>query len=145
MAAEKRPCPKCGETNYATDRQCMSCGASLVGAQPPPPPVPAAPMIGPPVASSGGAFEAVIPVRNGSALAAYYLGLFSLVPFIGVPMGVVAVVLGIKGLQFGKANPGVHGTVHAWVGIICGGFWALVYAFLTVAIVLGAIAGHRSQ
>lgn len=34
--AEKRECPQCGATVYATDDVCMSCGASLVKPQPPP-------------------------------------------------------------------------------------------------------------
>ncbi|MHB8994130.1 MAG: hypothetical protein ACYC63_02655 [Armatimonadota bacterium] len=27
--SEKLPCPKCGENNYTTDRECLSCGAAL--------------------------------------------------------------------------------------------------------------------
>lgn len=30
--AGKTPCPKCGEENYPTDRQCLSCGTALQAA-----------------------------------------------------------------------------------------------------------------
>lgn len=35
--SEKVACPKCGEQNYSTDRECLSCGAALVTASSPPP------------------------------------------------------------------------------------------------------------
>jgi len=117
----------------------MSCGASLVAASPPP--VPQPPPVAP--AASGSGLDALIPAHNPQALASYYIGLFSLIPFIGLPMGIVALVLGIRGLKFGKANPGVHGTTHAWVGIICGGFWALAYTFLTFAFIVGMAANRH--
>src|SRR5688572_6468125 len=74
----------------------------------------------------------VIPYRNPPALTAYYLGLFSLsacIPFlgvVGVAMGVAAVVLGIKGLRRVRADPQVHGTVHAWIGIVGGSIFTLL-------------------
>jgi len=40
--AEERKCPHCGERVYATDDVCMSCGESLVAAQPPAPEQPPA-------------------------------------------------------------------------------------------------------
>lgn len=141
MATEKKPCPKCGEGNYPSDRNCMSCGALLspLKAPPPPPPVaPPPPRAFTPVApAADSGFGALIPIKNSAALGSYYIGIFSLLPLIGLPMGVIALVLGIKGLKFAKANPGVHGTVHAWVGIVCGGFWALAYALVTVVILIG--------
>lgn len=62
----------------------------------------------------------MIPYRNGAALASYYIGIFSLLPLIGIPMGIVATVLGRKGLAFAKAHPESRGVTHAWVGIIAG-------------------------
>jgi hypothetical protein len=136
-AAEKKPCPKCGELNYLSDRNCLSCGALLIAVpRPPPPPPPTRTALPPPVApTADSGFGALIPARNPSALAAYYLGLFSLIPVLGLPMGIIAFVLGLKGLKFAKATPAVHGTAHAWVGIICGGFWALAYLVLLVLLI----------
>ena len=36
-----------------------------------------------------------------------------------------------------KENPAVRGQVHAWIGIIVGGFFGLVWTILTV---LGTVA-----
>jgi hypothetical protein len=134
-ATEKQPCPKCGEGNYATDRRCLSCGALLIAPQAPPPPsaqIPAGPAVlpPPPPPPAGSGFDRLIPSGNPQALAAYYIGLFAFIPFAGLLLGVVALVLGIKGLLSARSDPGVHGTTHAWVGIICGGFWALAHLVL---------------
>lgn len=81
----------------------------------------------------------MIPLKNPMALSSYYIGLFSLLPFIGLLMGISAVVLGILGLKAARANPAIKGVTHAWVGIICGGFWALAYAASLAFIVASAI------
>ena len=76
----------------------------------------------------------LIPYKNPQALLSYYIGLFSLVPLLGLFMGPAAVYLGVKGLKFAKENPIVKGKAHAWVGIVCGGFWTVVYLGLLVLI-----------
>ena len=68
----------------------------------------------------------MIPSGNPSALTAYYLGIFSIIPCLAVPMGIAAVVLGLRGLKLAKERPEVHGRTHAWVGIIAGGLFALL-------------------
>ncbi len=72
--------------------------------------------------SGDGGVGAVIPYRNGMALAAYYLGIFGLIPCIiglGV-LGIVPLVLGILGIMKARKDPEAHGTAHAWVGIVLG-------------------------
>ena len=72
--------------------------------------------------SSGGGVSAVIPYKNGMALASYYLGIFGLIPCIfglGV-LGIVPLILGVLGMIKAKQNPEAHGTAHAIVGILCG-------------------------
>ena len=62
----------------------------------------------------------VIPGRNIPALLSWYFGFFALLPVLGVPLGVVAVVLGIIGF-FKARNPEVGvGTLHACLGIALG-------------------------
>lgn len=72
--------------------------------------------------SSGGsnALETVVPFKNGAALAAYYCGVFGLIPGIGLLLGPIAFILGIVGLVKKKNNPKVKGTGHALAGIILG-------------------------
>ena len=139
MSAANKPCPKCGESSDGTDATCLSSGAALTATTAPrvPPPPPPAPVYTPAPAASG--IDVLIPSRNPQALAAYYIGLFSLLPLAGLPLGIAALVLGIKGLRLARAHPEVRGTTHAWVGIICGGFWALVNVLIVIASVAAIV------
>ncbi len=80
----------------------------------------------------GDATGGIIPYKNPHALVAYYLGIISLLPFIGIPFGIASIVLGIIGLKKRKANPIIKGSAHAWVGICCGIFSILFPIGLTV-------------
>jgi hypothetical protein len=54
------------------------------------------------------------------ALSAYYVGVFSWVPGIGLLLAPVAMVLGILGYRYGRARPEAEGTGHAAAGILFG-------------------------
>lgn len=69
----------------------------------------------------------IIPYKNPHALLAYYIGLFSILPILGLAMAPAAVVLGRKGLKYARQHPVVKGQAHAWIGLVCGGFWSLVH------------------
>ena len=86
-----------------------------------PPPLPTAP----PVVAADSGLSKVIPYRNSMALAAYYCGVFSLIPIFGLVLGLVAFGFGVAGLRAVKRNPLIGGKVHAWVGIVLGGLCAL--------------------
>ena len=64
--------------------------------------------------------DQVIPYHNPKALIAYYLGVFSLIPIVGLALGPAALILGILGIRASNANPKAHGMVHAIVGIVLG-------------------------
>lgn len=80
----------------------------------------------------------LIPYRNGAALAAYYLAVFSLIPAAGIVLGALAFVLGIIGVKACKRRPEIHGAVHAWIGIIGGGGIALAQCLIFIAISIAA-------
>lgn len=86
----------------------------------------------------------IIPYKNAAALAAYYLGLFSCFPILGLPLAIAALVLGIMGLRNVGRNPQMKGTVHAWVGLICGTIGLLINGFLSIGLVI-ALVGGMSQ
>ena len=90
------------------------------GAGAAPPPVPTMP-------PRGDATGGLIPYKNAPALTAYYLGVFSVIPCLGIPLGIAAVILGILGLRRAARRPEVKGKVHAWIGIVLGALFALVY------------------
>jgi Domain of unknown function (DUF4190) len=70
------------------------------------------------------AVATIIPYKNGMALTAYYLGVFSIV--CGAVLGIPALILGILGLQYAKKHPEAKGTAHAWIGIVLGGLMTLI-------------------
>ena len=98
------------------------------------------PLAAPQQKSSG--INTLIPYKNPKALTAYYLGIFSLIPFFGILLGIAAFVLGILGLRFRRRNPTVGGAVHAWIGIIVGGLFGFGYLALTLFIVFATTTKH---
>lgn len=68
----------------------------------------------------GDGLATLVPYRNGPALAAYYCGVFGLIPGIGFVLGPVALILGIVGLVKARKTPNAHGTGHAIAGIVLG-------------------------
>ena len=78
-----------------------------------PPPLPLDPL-----PSSG--ISRLIPANNPCALISYYCGVFSLIPGLGRLIALAAIPLGVVGLRKVKREPAVHGTTHAWVGIVLG-------------------------
>jgi len=119
-------CPKCRGENPEGALRCVHCGWDLR----------AAPSAGEgaAISSTGSAdgLERLIPSKNVPALVGYYLGVFSVIPGIGIFIGIPAFVLGILGLKRAKANPAVRGKAHAWTGIIMGGLFGFGYLILAI-------------
>jgi len=76
----------------------------------------------------------LIPLKNPKALAAYYCGVFSLIPVVGCVLGPVAVILGILGFMHVSKYPKARGTGHAVTGIILGIVGPFVVGGIIVAI-----------
>ena len=117
-------CRQCSTEIEAGARYCSKCGT----------PITSVGGLAPPATDSTGG---IIPYKNPPALVSYYLGLFSIVPFVGFFLGLVSVPLGIMGLKKRKAEPHVRGAAHAWVGIGCGSIGVLVWAVLFVLMIIG--------
>lgn len=114
-----RNCVLCGMALDPGDTHCPGCGR----ANPP----------GSPDAPVGDSTGGIIPYKNPAALTAYYLGLFSVLPMFGFLLGAAAVPLGILGLRRRRQQPEVKGSVHAWIGIGCGGLGVLVWGAAIIA------------
>src|SRR4051812_5396531 len=84
----------------------------------------------------------LIPYKNGQALAAYYCGIFSLIPCVGLVLGPTALVLGIFGLRKAKANPRAKGGGHTIAGIVLGSLVLLGHLAVIVLMVIGAASGR---
>ncbi len=96
-----------------------------------------------PVPRSGGddTVSVIVPYKNPKALLAYYLGIGAMLPFIGAFPGLAAFILGILGLKERKRRPEIHGSVHAWIGIVLGGGFGMLWAMLTVIVIIAIVAG----
>ena len=79
------------------------------------------------------AMDHVIPTKNMPALLGYYFGVFSIIPGLGIPLGIAAFICGVLGLRAaGKARVGGGHAVTALVlgTIFGGGQCLLLVAFL---------------
>jgi hypothetical protein len=85
----------------------------------------------------------VIPYKNPQALFAYYIGLFALIPLLGLAMGPAAVVLGLRGLKYHRENPVVKGQAHAWIGIVLGGMWTAIHWIALIVTVVAMLSSRR--
>lgn len=116
-------CNGCGAINPTDAKFCWRCGKQGDFTRPPAAPQEAVPDAG---------MRMLIPVgRSGLAIAAGYLGLFSVL-VIPAPF---AVILGIMALNELKRKPELHGAGRAWFGIIMG---VGVMLFFVIAIAANA-------
>ena len=77
----------------------------------------------------------LIPYKNPMALLGYYVSVFGLIPCAGMVLGPAAIVMGIMGLKYNKANPHTKGTAHAWVAIVLGSIELLAHlAFIAMVV-----------
>lgn len=95
-------------------------------------------------ANEGDATGGIIPYKNPKALLAYYLGILSGLPLIGLPIGIAAFVLGIMGLRDRKRNPVIKGSIHAGIGIGCGLLFTLVWGAVILLIVVAFVVRATS-
>lgn len=93
----------------------------------------------------------IIPYRNVPALISYYLGVFSFIAcvpfvgFLGIPMAIAALVLGVKGLHLANVNPAAKGKVHAWIGILGGGLCMILGLIINGMVIVGIASGKFRQ
>jgi hypothetical protein len=115
-------CWSCGAENPDQVPACSRCGADLqvVVAQP---------------VVEGDATGGVIPYKNPKALIAYYLGILSGLPIVGLPLGIAAFILGILGLKARQKNPVIKGSIHAGIGIGCGCLFSLLWSIAIFGII----------
>jgi hypothetical protein len=109
-------------------RKCRFCGSYLDPAARPKDPTPSA-------------FDRMLmPVgRPASAVAAGYCALFAILPGIGLPAAVMALVFGVMGLKKINADPSLSGRGRAWFGIIVGGIMTALSVIFVVIVIIAAV------
>jgi hypothetical protein len=91
-----------------------------------------------------GGLSTLIPYKNGRALAAYYIGVFSLIPIAGLILGPLALLFGALGILYVRKNPTAKGTAHAVVGLILGAMTTVANYGCIAFVVLTALANRHN-
>lgn len=87
-------------------------------------------------APTSGTMGVMIPLKNPMALAGYYMGIFSLIPVVGLLLSVPAIVLGILGLRARSRNPAIRGAAHGWIAVATGAISLLLYGAFVIAMMI---------
>lgn len=128
--SEMKECRYCHEEILAIAKKCRYCGKYLDGRSN--------------VAGrdAGTLDRMLLPVgRPVSSIAAGYCALFGVIPLLGLPFSIAAVVCGVVALNAIKKDPELSGSGRAWFGIILGGLMTLIS--VAMILVLIASAGAR--
>lgn len=88
------------------------------------------------------AVETFIPYKNPMGLTAYYLGVFSFIPCLGLALGPAALIFGVLGVRYRRKHPTAGGVGHAISGIVMGSLTSLANwgGVIAVAVSIGIAA-----
>ncbi len=87
--------------------------------------------------------ESLIPYRNPRGLAAYYCGVFGLIPCLGLILGPIALILGILGVKYANRHPKARGMGHAIFGIIAGSLEILGNYCVVIWVAIAALTANK--
>lgn len=89
------------------------------------------------------AVASIVPYTNPPALIGYYLGVFGLIPCLGLLLGPAAIVAGILGLNRVNAEPRSKGKGHAITALVLGIVTSLLNYGALVFFLFGAVLSRR--
>jgi Domain of unknown function (DUF4190) len=134
VADDFEPCPFCDKPVSKTAERCRHCGKELYEE------------IDEPRPRQGGdasleeGLKWLLPIsRSGWAIAAGYLGLFAIVPVLGLIFGLLAILCGVLGIREMKRKPRLSGQGRAIFGIIMGSLSFILHVIAIVGIVASGL------
>ncbi len=86
--------------------------------------------------------ETLIPYKNPMGLIAYYLGVFAVIPCVGLLLGPAALIVGIMGIRYRNKHPTAGGLGHAITGVVLGSLTTLGNWGVTMVMAI-AMAVHK--
>ena len=125
-------CSSCQAENPDDAHSCSACGAKLVRR---------ASRRVPRATDSGGGID---ETKTGLAWTAYRCGVYGLIPFVGLVMGPIALVLGFVAWKQGYVVNKGRGIGPARAGMLLGGLIALTH-WLGLALMLYSLFGKRGS
>lgn len=84
-------------------------------------------------------YQALFPTKNKDSLLSYYFGFLGLLPFVGLPFVILAIVFGISALKKYKINPTPGAKGHAVTGIILGCISLTGWLIFSLAMFVGML------
>lgn len=87
---------------------------------------------------------ALIPTKNMPALISYYLGVASLIPFLGCALAIPALICGVIGVLKANSDKEAGGMGHAITGIVLSviGPWVVFGLFAVAGMVISMFGGN---
>lgn len=115
-------CKNCGRKHPENTYRCVQCETLLHSD----------PASHPTVALQEDGLGMILPAQNPFSLWAYYTGMFSFIPVIGVPLAIIAIATGIMGIHRYRSVKGAKGILHSVCGLLFGLFsilshWVVIY------------------
>ena len=119
-------CKMCGTKHPENTYRCVNCGDLLHPL----------PKVAPNIIIREGGLSMIVPDKNPYSLWAYYSGVFSYMPVLGIPLAIVAIATGVMGIHRFKTVEEAKGILHSSGGLLLG------LGSLLLHIVLFKVLGH---
>jgi hypothetical protein len=81
--------------------------------------------------------QTFIPYKNPKSLVAYYCGVFSLIPCLGLILGPIALIFGILAWKYYNRHATAGGLGHAITGVILGTVTTLLNFGAVILVLIG--------